>query len=630
MFGEIDVSFAEQTAALALLREHQEAQRQWLVENKPDEYIAFLSNEAIGPETKFLNTSDPDDCLLLNDLMYYLEYAMSVFGWPASMIDDPCFLCCCCPYLSLIPSCCKFRCCDKSSSRSRRTKVFDGQAGVRLSNVKETSTSPEIEHQNNGDNNNNKESKSNLVDIKNKQELNSQSNILASVSSEQNSHVSPTKNYESIQKNTKDKSIQRDNISNSIYKNKETEIIKNAIRPAKNKNDLMFVNKQTTTIIEDNCCNCNVAAFKRRFRAHNCQIIYATYHVDVAMVPFLVAADHSKRSIVVTTRGSLSIYDAITDFYGQPDSFPLDGCPSDWLCHRGIAKAAQYVKTILETQGILEEAFKSRPDLQSETYDLILCGHSLGAGVAAILGILLRQQYPNLKVYLYSAPGGLLSLPVVEYTKQFSTTVFLGNDVVQRLGIAQYERLRYCALHCLKNSNLQRGQLMSKFLCPSFCKKKSQVEYNPETSFDYLNCTNCETFLLKGVKVPFQPQPQILYVPGKLIHIVKNYSDTLRPRGMFSKQPLYQAVWTDNEKFDRIIMADNMVHDHLPNNLMHGLKMLFKNTISTARPSRSSIPSAIINAAFSESSVTGAENSTSKHRTINTENKTDDITITCQ
>ena len=44
----------------------------------------------------------------------------------------------------------------------------------------------------------------------------------------------------------------------------------------------------------------------------------------------------------------------------------------------------------------------------SEKYELVLVGHSLGAGTAAILAILLQQEYTDLHCYSYSPPGGLL------------------------------------------------------------------------------------------------------------------------------------------------------------------------------------------------------------------------------
>ena len=44
----------------------------------------------------------------------------------------------------------------------------------------------------------------------------------------------------------------------------------------------------------------------------------------------------------------------------------------------------------------------------SEKYGLVLVGHSLGAGTAAILAIMLQQEYTDLHCYSYSPPGGLL------------------------------------------------------------------------------------------------------------------------------------------------------------------------------------------------------------------------------
>jgi len=41
-------------------------------------------------------------------------------------------------------------------------------------------------------------------------------------------------------------------------------------------------------------------------------------------------------------------------------------------------------------------------------YNLLITGHSLGAGVAAILAFLMREKYPNLYCYSFSPPGGLL------------------------------------------------------------------------------------------------------------------------------------------------------------------------------------------------------------------------------
>ena len=39
----------------------------------------------------------------------------------------------------------------------------------------------------------------------------------------------------------------------------------------------------------------------------------------------------------------------------------------------------------------------------------MLCGHSLGAGVATVLSLHLRQTFPSVRVWGIEPPGGLLS-----------------------------------------------------------------------------------------------------------------------------------------------------------------------------------------------------------------------------
>lgn len=43
-----------------------------------------------------------------------------------------------------------------------------------------------------------------------------------------------------------------------------------------------------------------------------------------------------------------------------------------------------------------------------QEYKLVITGHSLGAGAAAVLAVLLRNSFPTLQCYAFSPPGGLL------------------------------------------------------------------------------------------------------------------------------------------------------------------------------------------------------------------------------
>uniref|UniRef100_A0AC35F9U1 Fungal lipase-like domain-containing protein n=1 Tax=Panagrolaimus sp. PS1159 TaxID=55785 RepID=A0AC35F9U1_9BILA len=52
--------------------------------------------------------------------------------------------------------------------------------------------------------------------------------------------------------------------------------------------------------------------------------------------------------------------------------------------HRGMLNAARYVYNTLKANGVLEDLLVLNPE-----YQIVVCGHSLGAGIAALLTLLL-------------------------------------------------------------------------------------------------------------------------------------------------------------------------------------------------------------------------------------------------
>lgn len=64
----------------------------------------------------------------------------------------------------------------------------------------------------------------------------------------------------------------------------------------------------------------------------------------------------------------------------------------------------------------------------------------------------MRQTYSSLQCFCYSPPGGLLSAPAVEYTKEFTVSVVIGKDVVPRIGLHQMETLRTDLINAIKRS----------------------------------------------------------------------------------------------------------------------------------------------------------------------------------
>jgi len=60
-------------------------------------------------------------------------------------------------------------------------------------------------------------------------------------------------------------------------------------------------------IVDDNCCGCNFAAYQRMCHLPDTYVIYITYHVDVGETPFLIAIDYSRKAVVLSVRGTLSL-----------------------------------------------------------------------------------------------------------------------------------------------------------------------------------------------------------------------------------------------------------------------------------------------------------------------------------
>jgi sn1-specific diacylglycerol lipase len=158
--------------------------------------------------------------------------------------------------------------------------------------------------------------------------------------------------------------------------------------------------------------------------------------------PYCVILDHKWRSVVVAVRGTLSLEDCITDALAESVSLEdlgqrhgFDG--KGEYCHAGMLASSEWIASDLAKRKTLEKAFSLHPD-----YSLRITGHSLGAGCAFLLSLMLKKQYPGLRCLPYSPPGGLVSMKTARASADYTTSFILGSDIVPRLSIESMEHLR--------------------------------------------------------------------------------------------------------------------------------------------------------------------------------------------
>ena len=185
-------------------------------------------------------------------------------------------------------------------------------------------------------------------------------------------------------------------------------------------------------IYMDNRCYCNLYGFSLASGLLEGDIFYCSFENEICRVPFYIAFDHEKKTIVVAVRGTFSLSDVVTDLisYTEPILMPGTTGGKAHYAHKGIYKSAKWVKERLYADGLLDRAFALEPG-----YNLITTGHSLGGGCAALLGLLLKEDYPDIKCYTYGTPGSLLDINGALYTQSFITTVTLGKDLIARLSV---------------------------------------------------------------------------------------------------------------------------------------------------------------------------------------------------
>ncbi|KAK0092375.1 hypothetical protein PV326_001578 [Microctonus aethiopoides] len=345
------------------------------------------------------------------------------------------------------------------------------------------------------------------------------------------------------------------------------------------------------TVVEDNCCQCNYAALRRMIDVGEVEVVYATFHVDVGETPFFVALDYTRKKVVISIRGTLSMKDVLTDLNAEAEVLPLTPPRDDWLGHKGMVQAAEYIRKKISDERIITQAFMKNPTRGTDQFGLTLVGHSLGAGTASILAILLRQEYPDLVCFSYAPPGGLLSMPAQQYTQEFITSVVVGKDVVPRIGLRQMESLRADLINAIKRSVDPKWKTIACSVMCCGCGSTPTSAANLEAGGCIAEYQRDKDQARAQTIVPSDSSIALtlhtpLYPPGKIIHVVRHHSNKgekkyeSRWRQVLRKrEPVYQALWAEPGDFDEVLISPVMIQDHMPDSMLKALNKVSKQLV---------------------------------------------------
>uniref|UniRef100_A0A1A8IQB5 Diacylglycerol lipase-beta n=2 Tax=Nothobranchius TaxID=28779 RepID=A0A1A8IQB5_NOTKU len=307
--------------------------------------------------------------------------------------------------------------------------------------------------------------------------------------------------------------------------------------------------------------------------------IHVSFHNQIYQIPFFVALDHQKEAVVVAVRGTLSLKDVITDLSAECENLPIEGVSGACYAHKGMCQAADYIYKKLMNDGILNQAFSVVPE-----YKLVITGHSLGAGTAALLAILLHASFPTLQCYSFSPPGGLLSKALADYSKDFIVSVVLGKDLVPRLSIPNIEDLKRRILKIVSNCNKPKYRILlqgcwyelfggdpDNFPTEMENRREEQLS-RPLLGEESLMIRHSSSYQsLVSDDSPAHSAPHLpLFLPGRILHITE---DGPSRRSCFS-QVRYRADWSDEMVFRSILISPRMLTDHMPDAVLRALNNL--------------------------------------------------------
>jgi len=345
----------------------------------------------------------------------------------------------------------------------------------------------------------------------------------------------------------------------------------------------------------DNCFHTHEAALLKVAGLNDCELAFATFQNDVNLTPYAILIDHERKSIVITIRGTMSFDDCIVDALAEPCS--MEACGEKWgfdgkdmHAHKGALDRAKWVRENIKEMGVLKSLTgndkKEYSPLSNScrNYDIRVVGHSLGAGIAVLVGYMLQPQYPSVRCLAVSPPGGLIDPSHAKSCKSFVLSVILHNDMVPRLAMKTLEEMRDEILELIGRAKVNKTTVMRSLLKnPKPCLSELAYERDEPrapTAYDrQLNHFRVWMSQVNTARPNFKLDP-----PGRLLHLIKTHRK-------FNRTGTYTPVWSDPDDFNEMVISSSMFTDHWPTRTVPILSETLQELVKEYEEARESMGS---------------------------------------